>query len=90
MERRVGTPPAFPLRVLVPSGVTELPGPHDLGADPAIVQLHEGVVDAVAPARLAGHLAPPLRGELPLMQLSSGVTERCLVALPFTGAEAVE
>src|SRR5205823_3407427 len=61
VEWRVGTPPAFPLRVLVPAGVTELPGTHDLGADPAIVQLHEGVVDAVAPATLAGHLAPPLR-----------------------------
>src|SRR5215218_3269214 len=34
VERRVGTPPALPLRVLVPSGVAELPGTHDLGADP--------------------------------------------------------
>ena len=78
------------LGLIVASREAELSGTHDLGADPAIVQLHESVVDAVAPASLAGHLAPPLRGELPLMQLSSGVTERCLVALPFTGAEAVE
>src|SRR6476659_6974088 len=46
VERRVGTPRAPPLRVLVPSGVAELPGPHDLGADPTIVPLEEGVVDA--------------------------------------------
>src|SRR5918999_531240 len=34
VERRVGTPRALPLRVLVPSGVAELPGTHDLGTDP--------------------------------------------------------
>ena len=46
VERRVGTPPALPLRVLVPAGRAELPGTHDLGADPRIVQPQEGVVDA--------------------------------------------
>jgi hypothetical protein len=30
----------------VPSGVAELPGAHDLGADPLIVLLGEDVVDA--------------------------------------------
>src|SRR5918992_3891950 len=45
VERRVGTPGALPLRVLVPSGVAELPGTHDLGADPRIVPLDEDVVD---------------------------------------------
>src|SRR5688572_4491739 len=37
VEGRVGTPRALPLRVLVPSGMAELPGTHDLGADPRIV-----------------------------------------------------
>src|SRR5918994_4451643 len=32
VERRVGTPPALPVRILVPAGVAELPGAHDLGA----------------------------------------------------------
>src|ERR671925_2039641 len=50
VERRVGTPRALPLRVLVPSGVAELPGTHDLGADPRIVLLGEDVVDAAATA----------------------------------------
>src|ERR671934_1932442 len=46
MERRVRTPPALPLRVLVPSGVAELQCPHNLGADPRRVQPREGIVDA--------------------------------------------
>src|SRR3954447_14593338 len=45
VERRVGTPPALPRRVLVPSGRSELPGTHDLGADPRTVLPREGVVD---------------------------------------------
>jgi hypothetical protein len=73
------------LRVLVPSGVAELPGPHDLGADPRIVPLDEDVVD---PAATAG--IPPPGGEHPLVQPISGVTEMCVVALTLTGAEAVE
>src|SRR5215211_8944920 len=39
VKRRVGTPRALPLRVLVPSGMAPLPGPHDLDADPRIVPL---------------------------------------------------
>src|SRR5436309_15698816 len=68
VERRVGTPPALPLRVLVPSGRAELPGTHDLGADPRIVQPHEGVVDAAGSAGLAAPLAPPPGDEHPLVQ----------------------
>src|SRR6266540_5033190 len=64
VERRVGTPCALPLRVLVPSGVAELPGTHDLGADPGIVLVDEGVVDAAAPAGLP----PPPGREHPLVQ----------------------
>src|SRR5215218_7658858 len=90
VERRVGTPPALPLRVLVPSGGAELPGPHDLGADPRTVLLGEGVVDAAATAGLADHLAPEPGGEHPLVQPLAGVTERCVVAQTLTGAEAVE
>ena len=85
VERRVGTPRALPLRVLVPSGVAELPGTHDLGADPRIVLLGEDVVDAAATAGL-----PPPGGEHPFVQPIPGVTEICVVALTLTGAEAVE
>src|SRR6266536_3670810 len=90
VERRIGTPPALPLRVLVPSGRTELPGTHDLGADPRSELPREGVVDAAAAAGLADDLAPEPGGEHPLVQPFAGVTERCLVALTLTGAEAVE
>src|SRR5215212_12213621 len=50
VERRVGTPPALPLRVLVPSGRAEIVRTHDLGADPRSEQPQEGVVDAAAAA----------------------------------------
>src|SRR5215211_7921346 len=90
VERRVGTPPALPVRVLVPSGVAEFPCTHDLDADPRTVLLGEGVVDAAAPAGLADHLAPEPGGEHPLVQPFAGVTERCIVALTFARAEAVE
>jgi hypothetical protein len=50
----------------------------------------EGVVDAAATAGLADHLAPPPGGEHPLVQPFAGMTERCVVALTLTGAEAVE
>jgi hypothetical protein len=59
VERRVGTPPALPLRVLVPSGRAELPSTHDLGADPSSELLRVGVVDAPSAAGLAEHLAAP-------------------------------
>src|ERR687886_2362174 len=83
VERRVGTPPALPLRVLVPSGVTELPRTHDLGADPRAVLPGEDVVDAAAATRLV-EPAPPRGGEHPLVEPFPGVTERCVVALTFT------
>src|SRR5256886_6695645 len=90
VERRVGTPPALPLRVLVPSGRAELVRAHDLGADPRTVSLGEGVVDAAATAGLADDLAPEPGGDHPFVQPLAGVTERCLVALTLTGAESVE
>jgi hypothetical protein len=65
--------------------VAPLPGTHDLGADPRIVPLDEDVIDAAATARL-----PPPGGEHPLVQPVPGVTEMCVGALAFTGAEAVE
>jgi hypothetical protein len=65
--------------------VAELPGAHDLGADPRIVPLDEDVVDTAATAGL-----PPPGGEHPFVQPIPGVTEMCVVALTLTGAEAVE
>src|SRR5215212_3278348 len=50
VEWRVGTPPAVPRRVLVPSGVAEFSCTHDLDANPRTVLLGERVVDATAPA----------------------------------------
>src|SRR5581483_10457687 len=41
VERRIGAPPALPVRVLVPTGRAELPGSHDLRADPRTVLLGE-------------------------------------------------
>src|SRR5215207_10177817 len=73
VERRVGTPGALPVRVLVPAGVAELAGAHDLGADARVVLLDEGVVDAAAAAGL-----PPAGGEHPLVQPLPGVTEVCV------------
>src|SRR6266498_4277430 len=87
VERRVGTPRAGPFRVLLPSGRAELPGTHDLGADPRREQLGEGVVDAAGPAGLAEHLVPPPGGEHPFVQPVAGVTEICVGALTRTGAE---
>jgi hypothetical protein len=82
------TSPSTP--VLMPSGVAELPGTHDLGADTGVVQPREGVVEAAGPAGLADHLAPPPGREHPFVQPFAGVAERCVVALRFAGAEAVE
>jgi hypothetical protein len=90
VERRIWTPRALPLRVLVPSRVAELAGTHDLGADPGSEQSQEGVVDAAGAAGLAEHLVPPPGDEHPLVQPIPGVTEMCVVALAFPGAEAVE
>src|SRR6266498_3233931 len=74
VERRVGSPRAFPFGVLVPSGVAELVRTHDLGADPGSELLREGVVDAAAAAGLPDHLVPPLGGEHPLVQPFAGLT----------------
>jgi hypothetical protein len=85
VERRVGTPRALPLGVLVPAGVAELPGAHDLGADPHVELLDEGVVDAAAAVGL-----PRAGGEHPLVQPIPGVPEMGVGALALTGTEAVE
>jgi hypothetical protein len=70
--------------------MAELPGAHDLGADPGTVLPGEGVVDAAATAGRSHHLAPPPGGEHPFVQPFPGVTEMCVAALTLTGAEAVE
>src|SRR5579872_2100766 len=90
VERRVRTPPALPLRLLVPSGRPGLPSTPDLGAVPWAVSLGEGVVDAATTAGLADHLAPKSGGEHPLVQPLARVAKGFLEALPFSGAEAVE
>ena len=74
----------------MPSGRAELPGTHDLGADPRIVQPHEGVVEAAAAPGLADHLVPPTGLEHPFVQPVAGVAERGVEAQPFAGAETVE
>ncbi len=74
----------------MPSGVAELPGPHDLGTDPGREQPHEGVIDATAATYLAEHLVAPPGGEHPLVQPFAGVAERRVPALTFAGGEAIE
>ena len=74
----------------MPPGVAELPGAHDLGADPRIVQPQDRVVDAAAAARLADHLVPPPGHQHPLVQPFTGMAERGVVAQAFAGAEPVE
>src|SRR5436190_9858778 len=90
VERRVGTPPALPLRVIVPSRGPELPGTHDLGADAGGVGLRESVVDTAVTAGLADHLAPPPGGEHPIVQPLAGMAERGVEALRLAAAETVE
>jgi hypothetical protein len=58
-----------------------LPGTHDLGADPPIVPLQEGVVDATGAAGVADLLVPPPSNEHPFMQPLPGVTEVGVAAL---------
>src|SRR4051812_6839426 len=89
VERRLRTPPALPLGVLVPARRAELVRAHDLGPDPRAVLLGERVVDTAATARLIG-VAPAPGGEHPFVQPLAGMAERCLPALRLTGAEAVE
>jgi hypothetical protein len=90
MERRVGTPRALPLRVLVPAGVAELPSPHDLGAYPRIVPPGKSIVDAARAAGVPDHLIPPPGSEHPFVQPFAGMTKMGVFALSLTGAEAVE
>ena len=74
----------------MPAGPAELPGTHDLGADPIGEALQEGIVDAAGAAGLADPLAPPPGAEHPLVQPLAGVAERCLETLTFAGGETVE
>jgi hypothetical protein len=65
--------------------VAELPGTHDLSADPGTELLREGVVDAVATAGL------PIPGaEHPFVQPVPGVAEVQIGALAFAGTETIE
>jgi hypothetical protein len=90
MERRVRSPPPLPFGIVVPAGIPELPGTHDLGTDAGLVQAHEGIVDAAAATRLARHLVPPPGPEHPFVQPFAGVAERLVEAQPLSRAEAVE
>jgi hypothetical protein len=74
----------------MPPGEGPLPGTHDLGADPPIMPLQEGVVDATGAAGLADLVVPPPSGEHSFMQPLPGVTEVGVAALTLTSAEAVE
>ena len=74
----------------MPAGVTELPGAHDLGADPRGELLREGVVDAAAAAVARRRLCHQRVANIHWCSLLSGVAEMKLGALPLAGAEAVE
>jgi hypothetical protein len=74
----------------VPAGRAELVRTHDLGADPRIEAVREGVVDAAAAAGLADHLMPEPGREHPLVQSLARVAEGRLARLAFARGEAVE
>src|SRR3954449_6129529 len=76
MERRGGGPPSLVVGVVLPSRRTELPRPHDLGADAGKELLGKGVVGAAASAVLAEHRVPVPGGEHPLVQPMAGMAER--------------
>src|SRR5579859_5931156 len=90
-ERRLLAPPALPVLVSPRAAlVAELVAAHDLRADARPPAAREGVVDAGAPALLAGHGAERAGGEEPLVQPGAGVAEGGFQALAVAGAEAVE
>src|SRR3546814_5032653 len=90
MERRVGTPPAPPVGVVVPSGEPVLAGPHDLGADAGVVLADQGVVDPAGAAGLAAPLPPPASLEHPFVQPLVRMAERAIADQAFAGARAEE
>src|SRR5215207_52772 len=86
VERRVRTPPARPVRIVLPAGRAELVGAHYLGADAELVALGEGIVGTHGPARLC----PEPGGEHPFVEPLAGVAEGCFGGLGLPGSEAVE
>src|SRR5260221_6807838 len=91
VKRRVVSPPALPLMALPGAAVrTELVPSHDLRADAWAPVAGKGVIDARGTAGLAVHGVEGAGGEEPLMQPVTGVTERSIEALPFTGAKPIQ
>ena len=90
-EYRVIAPPALPVLVGPRAALRpELVPPHDLGTDSGAPIAGEGVVGAGASPWRALHLVEGARAKQPLHEPATGVTERCLEALPLAGGEAVE
>src|SRR5437764_5015018 len=88
MEGRVVAPPALPLLVGPRAALgPELVASHDLGPDARAPVAGEGVVHSRAPSRLALHVAEAARGEEPLMEPGTGVSEGCFETLALAGAE---
>lgn len=75
VERRVGSPPAFPVGVVLPARGAELAGAHDLGADARLVLLGERVVDADGAALASQDRRAEAGGDHPLVQPVAGVAE---------------
>lgn len=90
VERRVDAPPALPVGVLVPSGIAELAGSHDLGANSRVVLADEGVVHAAAATRRAGPFLPPPRLEHPFVQPFAGMAKRRIAGWALARSETVE
>src|SRR5690606_1604247 len=90
VEGRVGSPPAFPVGVVMPPGKPVLAGSHDLGADPDIVPANEDIVNAAGAARSAALLPPPAGLEHPSVQPLLRMAERAVAAQALTSAEAIE
>src|SRR4051794_6186142 len=91
VEGRVLAPPARP-RIVAPgtaTGRTELPAPHDLGADVRVFLVDNRAADVLLAALLAVRLAPRLELDDPVVELFAPLAERVLLALVGPGDVAV-
>src|SRR6476619_2025308 len=91
MKDGVVAPPSFPLVVLPRAALwSELVAPHDLGADARPPVTCEGLVDPRVSARLVLHRVEGSRGEEPLRQSASRVSEGRIETLSLPRAKPVE
>jgi hypothetical protein len=85
------TPPTLPTLVSLRAALwSKFVATHNLGADARSPVAGEGLVGSGASARLAVHLVVGAGSEESVEKSGSGVSERLIEGLSFTGAKAVE